>query len=138
MIERILALVRSRKDVVIYIIFGVLTTLVNYAVYFPLYNLTQLSATLCNCVAWIVSVIFAFMTNKPFVFNSHDWSSQTVVPEFLKFTGCRVLSGAIESGIVLVTVDLLNWNGNIWKIITGVLVIILNYIGSKLLVFRNK
>ena len=138
MIQRILSLIRSHKDVVVYIVFGVLTTLVNYAVYFPLYNFAQLSATLCNCMAWVVAVIFAFLTNKPFVFNSYDWSSKTVIPEFLKFVGCRLLSGIIESVIILIFVDLLKFNGNLWKIITGVLVIVLNYIGSKLLVFRNK
>lgn len=138
MLKRICSLVRLHKDIIIYIFFGVLTTLVNYAVYFPLYNLTSISATICNCIAWIVSVLFAFLTNKPFVFNSHDWSAGTVVQEFLKFIGCRIVSGVLEAIIVLITIDILNWNGNIWKIVTGVLVIILNYVGSKVFVFANK
>jgi putative flippase GtrA len=138
MIQRIRSMVKARKDTLIYIFFGALTTLVNYAVYFPLYNITPLSATFCSCVAWIVSVIFAFLTNKPFVFNSHDWSTSVVIPELLKFVSCRVVSGALESLIVLITIDLLNWNGNIWKILTGILVIILNYVGSKVFVFASK
>lgn len=138
MYQKLLQFINSRKDILIYIIFGVLTTLVNYAVYFPLYNFAYLSATLCNVIAWCVSVMFAFLTNKPFVFGSHNWTLSVVLPEFLKFTGCRVLSGVLESVIVLVTVDILNMDGNVWKIITGILVIILNYIGSKFLVFRNK
>lgn len=138
MLKRICSLVRLHKDIIIYIFFGVLTTLVNYAVYFPLYNLTSISATICTCIAWLVSVLFAFLTNKPFVFNSHDWSAGTVVQEFSKFIGCRIVSGALEAIIVLITIDILNWNGNIWKIVTGVLVIILNYVGSKVFVFANK
>ena len=138
MLQRIRSLVRSNKDIIIYGIFGVLTTLVNYAVYFPLYNFAFISATLSNVIAWFVSVVFAFLTNKPFVFNSHDWSLKVVFPELLKFTGCRVASGALESLIVLITIDLLQWNGNIWKILTGALVIILNYIGSKFFVFSKK
>ena len=137
MLQKLIQLIKTHKSVVIYIFFGVLTTLVNYAVYFPLYNITSLSATLSNVIAWCVSVVFAFLTNKPFVFNSCDWSIRVTVPEFLKFTGCRVASGLLESVIVLLTVDVMNMNGNLWKLITGVLVIVLNYIGSKFFVFNN-
>ena len=84
------------------------------------------------------AVLFAFLTNKPFVFKSYDWSAKTVIPELTKFVGCRVGSGAVETLIIFLTVDLFGWNGNIWKLVTSVLVIILNYIGSKLLVFRKK
>lgn len=138
MLQRLLSFIRSRKDIVIYIIFGALTTAVNYVVYFPLYNFTAISAVLCNCIAWFVSVCFAFLTNKPFVFQSHDWSANVLLSEFLKFMGCRVLSGVLESVIIMITVDILSWNGNIWKLVTGLLVVILNYFGSKFFVFRNK
>ena len=78
------------------------------------------------------------MTNKPFVFESKDWSAKTVVPEFTKFVGTRVASGLMETVILMVAVDMLGWNGVIWKLVTNVIVVILNYIGSKLLVFRRK
>lgn len=137
MYRRFMNIIRTHYDILIYIVFGVLTTAVNYAVYFPLYNMTELSATLCNCIAWFISVCFAFFTNKPFVFKSKDWSANTVFPEFIKFTGCRVLSGAMETVTVLITIDILNWNGNMWKLITGILVVIVNYFASKLFVFRR-
>ena len=126
------------SDAVVYLFFGVLTTAVNYIVYLPAYNLLGLSATVSNVVAWVVSVAFAFLTNKPFVFKSHDWSRQVVVPELAKFVGCRLGSGAMETGIIFLSVDLLHGNGNLWKLLTSVLVVILNYFGSKLLVFRKK
>ena len=69
--------------------------------------------------------------------KSHDWSLKTVLPELAAFVGCRVGSGLLETGIIFITVDLLSWNGNLMKLVTSVLVVILNYIGSKLLVFRN-
>ena len=97
-----------------------------------------MSAVVSNGIAWVVAVAFAYLTNKPFVFKSHDWSAKTVIPELGKFIGCRVGSGLAETAILLLTVDIMGWNGNIWKIITSVLVVILNYIGSKLLVFRKK
>ena len=136
--ERIRQFMERYKDILTYLVFGVLTTLVNYLVYLPCYNLLGVSASVSNVIAWAVAVAFAYLTNKPFVFRSHDWSAQTVIPELTKFVGCRVASGAMESVIIFLTVDLFGWNGNVWKLLTSVLVVILNYIGSKLLVFRNR
>ena len=136
--EKILSLIRKHYDVLSYLVFGVLTTVVNYVIYLPCYNLLGLSAVVSNLIAWVVAVAFAYLTNKPFVFRSHDWSARTVIPELTKFVSCRVASGAAESLILLLTVDILHWNGNVWKLITSVLVVVLNYIGSKLLVFRKK
>ena len=137
MLQKIRALVEKHWDIVTYLIFGVLTTVVNYLVYLPIYNLLVASAAVSNAIAWVAAVAFAFLTNKPFVFKSHDWSAKTVLPELSKFVGCRVASGVLETLILLLAVDILGWNGNIWKIITSVLVVILNYVASKLLVFRK-
>ena len=137
MLQKIRALVEKYWDIVTYLIFGVLTTVVNYLVYLPIYNLLGASAAVSNAIAWVAAVAFAFLTNKPFVFKSHDWSAKTVLPELSKFVGCRVASGVLETLILLLTVDILGWNGNVWKIITSVLVVILNYVASKLLVFRK-
>ena len=136
--RKIKELVVQYWEVLSYLIFGVLTTIVNYLVYLPVYNLLGLSAALSNAIAWVIAVAFAYLTNKPFVFKSHDWSAKTVIPELTKFVGCRVASGAAETLILLVTVDLLHWNGNIWKIVTSVLVVVMNYIASKLVVFKKK
>lgn len=138
MIQKIRDLVIKYWDIVSYLFFGVCTTIVNYLIYIPCYNFLGMSATVSNMIAWVIAVAFAYLTNKPFVFKSNDWSAKTVVPELTKFVGCRIGSGAAETLILLVTVDLLGWNGNIWKLVTQVMVVILNYIGSKLLVFRKK
>ena len=135
--EKINAIIKKYESVLLYLIFGVLTTAVNWIVYFPLFNYINISATAATAIAWLVSVIFAFLTNKHIVFGSHDWSPKTVLPELGKFLGCRVGSGLLETGILFLTVDLLTWNGNLWKIVTSALVVILNYVGSKLLVFRT-
>ena len=137
MAERIKAFIVQYWEVLSYLIFGVLTTVVNYLIYLPVYNLLGLSASLSNVIAWVVAVAFAYLTNKPFVFKSNDWSAKTVIPELTKFVGCRIGSGAAETMILFLAVDLLGWNGNIWKLITQIMVVILNYIGSKLLVFRK-
>lgn len=138
MMKKIRALVKKYWDVVSYLFFGVCTTIVNYLIYLPCYNLLGMSAVVSNMVAWVVAVAFAYLTNKPFVFKSYDWSLKTVIPELAKFLGCRIGSGAAETVILFLTVDLMGWNGNVWKLVTQVLVVVLNYIGSKLVVFRKK
>lgn len=137
MIETLRKLLEKYGDILSYLFFGVLTTVVNYLVYLPCYNLLGLSAALSNAVAWVLAVAFAYLTNKPFVFKSYDWSAKTVLPELAKFIGCRIGSGAAETMILFVSVDLLGWNGNVWKLVTSVLVVVLNYVGSKLLVFTK-
>lgn len=137
MMDKLRRAIEQYWDILSYLFFGVLTTAVNYVVYLPCYNLLQLSAAVSNVIAWVVAVVFAFLTNKPFVFRSHDWSAKTVVPELTKFVGSRIASGALETGIIFLTVDCLLWNGNVMKLVTSVLVVILNYVASKLLVFRK-
>ena len=135
--EKIRKLFLRYYDLIMYLVFGVMTTAVNYLVYLPCFNMWGLSASGSNMISWVVSVAFAFLTNKPFVFRSHDWSAKVVWPELVKFVGCRVGSGVMETVILFVTVDTLRWNGNIWKLVTSVLVVVVNYVGSKLLVFRK-
>ena len=135
--SRIRNFIDKYYDVLAYLFFGVLTTAVNYIVYLPCYNLLHISAAISNVIAWVFAVAFAYLTNKPFVFKSYDWSMKTVVPELGKFVGSRIASGAMETAIIFVTVDLLCWNGNLMKLITSVLVVILNYIASKLFVFKK-
>ena len=137
-VKKIRALIEKYYDILAYLFFGVLTTAVNYLIYLPCYNLWGLSASVSNVIAWVGAVAFAYLTNKPFVFKSHDWSAETVIPELTKFVGCRVGSGVMETAIIFVTVDLLAWNGNVMKLLTSVLVVIVNYLASKLLVFRSK
>jgi putative flippase GtrA len=138
MIQKIRTLIEKHWDIVSYLFFGVCTTIVNYLIYIPCYNLLGMSASVSNMVAWVVAVAFAYLTNKPFVFKSNDWSAATVVPELTKFVGCRIGSGVAETIVLFLAVDLLGWNGNIWKLVTQVMVTVMNYVASKLVVFRKK
>ena len=125
-------------DVISYLFFGVLTTAVDYAVSFVCHYGLQLSPTVSTVIAWAAAVIFAFFTNKAWVFGSRDWAGKTLLPEFLKFTGSRVFSGVLVTVCIQVTVERLGWNFALMKVATSILNIILNYIFSKLLVFRKK
>lgn len=135
--KKISVLIVKHQSLLIYLVFGVLTTVVNYLVYLPCYNIVHISATLSNVIAWAVAVVFAYLTNKPFVFKSRDWSCATVIPELVKFVGCRIGSGLVETLIIFVTVDYLCWNGNLWKLLVSIIVVILNYVGSKVFVFAR-
>lgn len=136
--KKLLQLLQKHWDKLTYLFFGGLTTVVNFLVYAPAHHWAGLSASASNIIAWAAAVAFAYLTNKPFVFRSHDWSKETVLPELGKFVACRVGSGLLETAFLALTVDLLAFHGLIMKVIASVMVVILNYIGSKLLVFRNQ
>lgn len=138
MIGKIRNMIKTHRALVAYMFFGILTTIVDYLVYLPCYNWLKLSATVSNMLAWAASVSFAFLTNKPFVFKSHDWSAKTVWPELARFVGTRFTTGAIETLLLLLTADVFGWDGNVMKLAMSLLVVAFNYIGSKLLVFRDK
>ena len=135
--KRIVQLLSKYREIVLYLVCGVLTSAVNFAVYFPLYNWLHLSASVSNVISWIAAVATAFLTNKPLVFRSFDWSFKAVWPEMCKFVGCRILSGVLETVVIFVAADLLQWNGNWVKIITSVAVVIANYVASKYFVFQR-
>ena len=136
--KRLMQLWTRYRDVLIYLIFGGLTTLVNYLVYFPLHHAFHVAASVSSAIAWGVAVVFAFLTNKPFVFQSHDWSGATVLPELTKFVGSRVFSGLFEIAWIALTVDLLKWNSIAMKLLASVVVIVINYVASRWLVFKKK
>lgn len=137
MLEKLNRLYSKHKEPILYLVFGVLTTLTNYLVYLPLYNLAGWSASVSNIVAWVAAVIVAFITNKGIVFGSTSWSPQIVVPEFLKFLGFRVATGVMETVLLLILVDIAQLNGNLWKILISVIVVIVNYVASKLVIFKR-
>ena len=143
MSERIRTFVKKHRQIIVYLLIGVLTTIVNFAVYLPLLWWAKLPAFLSNAIAWLIVILFAYVTNKLFVFESKDWSAKVALPEFLKFVGCRVASGIFETAFLALTIDLpqlsdLKWYSLIMKLIACIGVVILNYVGSKLLVFRKK
>ena len=136
--ERIIQLVKKYWSILSYLFFGVVTTVVNLAVYYLCYHAWGISSDLSTVIAWVIAVLTAFLTNKPFVFGSHDWSMKVLLPEAGSFFGCRLGSGVLELVLMHVTVEMLGWPGMLMKLLVNVLVVIINYVASKLLVFRKK
>jgi putative flippase GtrA len=125
------------KDIILYLIFGVLTTIVSIVSYYIFYDIYNLSNVTSNIISWFLSVGFAFFTNKLFVFESKKWN-KNAIKEAFNFGLCRLGSGLLELAIMYVCVDLLLFNGTIMKAITSFLIIVINYIASKLIIFKKK
>lgn len=125
------------KELVLYGFWGVMTTIINYAVYAGCNIPLKMTATLSNIIAWVVAVIFAFVVNKQLVFNSKDWSFNILFKELWQFVAARLLSGVLETFLIYIFVDRLGFNGLIMKIITNIIVVIINYILSKLFIFKK-
>lgn len=153
------------REIITYIIFGVLTTAVNLVTFYIFKKIfisigwegvfnkllgsagwdkalellgsgtDYLDATV---IAWTVAVIFAFVTNKLIVFESKSWKPAVAGKEFIGFIGARLFSLLVELVFMFVMVTLLKWNDFVAKLIVQVIVVILNYVFSKLLIFKNK
>ena len=126
------------RDLIPYCIFGVLTTLINWAVYKLFYDSLGVPNVPSTAIAWVLAVAFAFITNKLWVFNSKSFEKAVVLREAAAFFSARVLTGLLDILIMWISVDLLDANSDLWKLISNVIVIILNYAASKLLIFKNK
>ncbi len=124
------------RETILYLVFGVLTTAVNYAVYY-FCRFLGIDYRIANVIAWIFAVIFAFITNKIFVFESKSWKPAVMLRELTLFAGARVFSLLIEEGFLLFTVEVLHGNDRIMKLIAAVFVVIINYFFSKFFIFKK-
>nr|MBQ6241448.1 GtrA family protein [Lachnospiraceae bacterium] len=125
------------RETVTYLIFGVLTTAVNFVVYDGLLRL-GVNYLIANVIAWIAAVLFAYFTNKHFVFQSRDYHLRTVLPEMARFAAGRLITLGIEQALLYTGVDLLKGNERVIKLLAAVIVVILNYVFSKLFIFKNQ
>lgn len=139
MVEKIKELYQKYKEPLLYLIFGVLTTVVNYVTYFLSASLFNFSTTIPpTIIGWVLSVTFAYVTNKIFVFQSNTTSFMDWMREIGSFVSARLLSLGLDAVIMFVSVDLLSWNEPLMKIISNVFVVIINYVFSKWFIFKNK
>ncbi len=145
------------KETVTYLVFGVLTTVVNLGV-FKLFDLIFTSVTetdltlVTNFIAWVFAVIFAFVTNKIWVFESKSWSGRVLRKEIPSFVGARLFSLGVEELGILIFITWLSFDRFEWdvfgiftlggkmivKIGLAVIVVIMNYVFSKFLIFKSK
>lgn len=125
------------KEIILYIFFGGLTTVINFIIYAVAIFL-KADVYVSNIIAWIGAVLFAYLTNRKMVFNSEATGKKSVFKEVVAFYGARVFSLVVETGLLFVFISFLNMDEWISKVILQVIVIVLNYICSKFFVFRKK
>ncbi len=136
-------LFQKYHEIIMYLIFGVSTTLVNWIVYSILVSIADANATFSNGIAWLAAVVFAYITNKLYVFESKSWKASVLIREIASFFGARIASGVFEIFLpaLLMKIGLdqafFGIEGSAAKIVVSVLVIVLNYIFSKLFIFRK-
>lgn len=132
-----LDLLEKYKPVLLYLVFGVLSTLVNIGVYALCYRFLGLTNVVSNIIAWVLTVLFVFVTNKSWVFGSKSMEKKVLIYELVTFYGCRIATGLLDLAIMYVAVDLLSLNALVMKVVSNFIVIILNFIASKLIIFRK-
>lgn len=136
--EKLWTLFKKYREPVLYIFFGGLTTVVSFISYWIFVDVCYIHYMVSTVLSWIVSVTFAYVTNRRWVFESRARGLRAVLLEMVSFYACRLASGFMEMGLMFAGVDLLHINDKLVKLFANVLVIIANYVLSKWLVFRKK
>ena len=126
------------KSFIMYGIVGCLATAINIGVYLLSYEVLSIPNVPSNMIAWTISVLFAFITNKLFVFESKDMRRSVLMHELCKFILARLSTGLLDLLIMFLAVDVMAWNAAIWKTISNILVIIGNYVLSRFVVFGKR
>ncbi len=126
------------KKIILYLFFGGCTTLVNIVSYYVMSHIFNCSVMFSTVVAWILSVLFAYLTNRKMVFDSKAKRKKDIIKEITSFFACRIATGIVDWLCMYIFVEKIGFNDMVIKIIANIIVIILNYIASKLIVFKEK
>ncbi len=131
------ALWEKYRGIFLYLFFGGVTTAVNVVVYWLCYEVLGVPNVPATVLAWVLSVAVAYLTNKLWVFESKSFAPEVLWPELGKFVAARAATGLLDLAVMFVCVDMLGWPGTPVKLASNVVVIVLNYVFSKLLIFKK-
>lgn len=126
------------REGIAYLIFGVLTTLIDYVISNALFYWTNVPTIPSQTIAWVAAVLFAFVTNKWWVFESHTLLPAEVWKEFISFVACRIATFVFNLAALFIMVDLIGMEFFVCKLLISVVVVVLNYVFSKVLIFAKK
>lgn len=135
--DMIRKLFEKYRGLILYAVFGVLTTIVNMAVYYVCFNVAGIANVVSTILAWLIAVSFAFVTNKLWVFDSKSFDRKTLIHELWTFFACRFATGILDVVIMYIAVDVMAMNSTLWKLLSNILVIICNYVFSKFIIFKK-
>lgn len=126
------------KEIILYGVFGVLTTLVSIVTFYLFVDKLEINYIVGNVLSWVFAVAFAYITNKIWVFENNNFTKNYILKEVMSFVGSRIATLVIETVLIFLLVDLISIEKMISKIFVSIIVVILNYVFSKLFVFNKK
>ena len=129
---------REHREGMRYLVFGLLTTLLNLLIFTICVRIIKIQVVISNIISWIIAVLFAYVTNKLYVFDSKVIQKKELAREIISFFNARIITLAIETVFLWVTVIKLELNEIIMKIIANIIVIILNFVFSKIYIFKKE
>lgn len=135
---KLINIIQKYTSIVLYAVFGVLSTIVNIASYWFLAHIGGVGTILSTVLAWILTVCFVYVTNRKWVFHSTASTASEYIKEIISFFSCRIATGVVDWVCMFVFVTVLSFNDVLIKTLANVLVIILNYVASKLIIFKQK
>ena len=138
MIDRIRKLIVKYKELLLYGVVGVMTTLINIAVFWLCSSVLGIHFAVANVIAWVLSVLFAFFANKIFVFESRSWRRAAVLREAFTFFLSRAASLLVDEALMWLFIPVLGWEELPAKVVSNIVVIIINYFLGKFWVFNKK
>lgn len=119
-----------------YLVFGGISTIINIIV-FALLEKIGFSTLISNLMAWIISLIFAYFTNKMCVFYSKAITKKDLLKEITSFFSFRIITLIIDEVYMYITIDAMHFNSLLMKIISNIIVVVLNFVFSKIFIFNN-
>lgn len=131
-------LYKKHEEGINYLIFGFLAFVLNYILYFLFADAIAMHYMAATGLSWVLTVVFAYWTNRTFVFKSQNKDTAAVWKEFVSFIGARVATEVLELVLMYVMVDMAAINDKISKLVCQVLVILANYVLSKIWIFKDK
>lgn len=126
------------REVIMYLFFGVCTTLLNMVLYYVFDKKLNLGNSSNVVLSNIICILFAYITNRTWVFEQKAHGAKEIKKEIISFFSCRIGTLLLDWAFMFLTVDILLQNGNIMKFISNVIVVIVNYVASKIVVFGKR
>ena len=133
-----LGMYRKYQEAIDYLFWGGVAFVLSMVLFYIFANMMMIEEQIANVITWIICVIFTYLTNRTFVFKSNTKGMKAITKEFTEFTSARLATLILENIVLLICIDLLTWHNMIAKLIGQFLVIVSNYILSKLWIFKKK
>lgn len=138
MIKLIKRLLIKYKELIRYGVCGLITTAINVIAFHVCYEICGIQLLISNTIAWILAFLFAFISNKLWVFESQEWTGKKAVTEMVGFLVARLATLVLDTFLMWLMVDMMTMNGTLSKVISNVITIVINYLASKFIIFKNK